>query len=148
MYESLVLEQPPSQIVEAHQQINAEDSMRAVQDPITPEVVAILEQIERNYDELVAAIAEASNAKSLLTIPKTDLAILLVLATEIQQGLDIKVAVSQGNRLAADFGGTDKSPNFIQAVLSVLADNLADNSSVKKHSGKKDTVQIGNTGVA
>ncbi|MDR2508856.1 MAG: transcription antitermination protein NusB [Candidatus Ancillula sp.] len=85
---------------------------------IDEQVVELLIHIENLREQTEQKILNNVKSNNLRNIPRPDLAILMVLLTELDEGLDLKVALDQGAKLADDFGGTDSSPKFIHAVLN------------------------------
>lgn len=116
--ESLVKKIPLLEIVSDRQDIK-QNSPEVFQNTweLDATLVEFLEQIEAGREATEQLILDNVKSNSLSSIPNPDLAILLVMLTETQNGLELKVALDQGAKLADDFGGTDSSPDFVHAVI-------------------------------
>ncbi|MDR1861753.1 MAG: hypothetical protein LBQ41_01865 [Candidatus Ancillula sp.] len=116
VYESLALKCTVAEIVEKHK--TAADELPHEFDAVSPQLEDLLNMVATSEEENLEKIRQATKYGSVTGIGKVDLAVLLVVLTENQGGLDKSIALTEGTKLADIYGATDKSPDFVHAILS------------------------------
>ncbi|MCL1798575.1 MAG: transcription antitermination factor NusB [Eggerthellaceae bacterium] len=126
LYQSEVLEEPPSNIAAGEQHIDEAGILDNY-------ALALLAGVQAHRESIDDYLKNTSENWALERMPIVDRSILRLAVYEMLHVEDVPLSVSinEAVELAKDFGGEDESPRFVNGVLGRIAKTLEEGSHGK-----------------